>query len=93
MEYLVGTSPHVARFFQWYFMTNIVIYIINNELRYHCSINYRTVYVRHDASPHEWQNKLCLKFTMKQLKYWLDDNSDKSDKEFEISAIFFFYKK
>ena len=26
-----GTSPHVARrFFQWYSMTNIAIYIINN---------------------------------------------------------------
>ena len=36
-----GTSPHVARrFFQWYSITNIAIYIINNELRYHCSINY-----------------------------------------------------
>ena len=29
------------RFFQWYSMTNIAIYIINNELRYHYSINYR----------------------------------------------------
>ena len=38
-----GTSPHVARrFFQWYSMINIAIYIINDELRYHCSINYVT---------------------------------------------------
>ena len=37
-----GTSPHGAkRFFQWYSMTNIAIYIINNELQYQiCSINY-----------------------------------------------------
>ena len=32
-----------SRFFQWYSMTNIAIYIINNELRYHCSINYSTI--------------------------------------------------
>ena len=38
-----GSNPHVAiRFFQGYSMTNIANYIINNELRYHCSINYLT---------------------------------------------------
>ena len=50
-----GTSPHVARrFFQWYSMTNIAIYIINNELRYHCSINYITNTMRTFAFAFCW---------------------------------------
>ena len=52
-----GTSPHVARrFFQWYSMTNVAIYIINNELRYHCSINYLAY---HTYAQHFYPKKIC----------------------------------
>ena len=32
-------------------MINIAIYIINNELRYHCSINYSYIYISVSIAP------------------------------------------
>ena len=75
-----GTSPHVARrFFQWYSMTNIAIYIINNELRYHCSINYRhmhicytyTVFLVIICSMHICNHKHLRKYFFPDWSYYL----------------------
>ena len=64
-----GTSPHVARrFFQWYSMINIAIYIINNELRYHWSINYITKI----ASVMMWELTLDEWEKTVLLNSWLD---------------------
>ena len=57
-----------VRFFQWYSVTNIAIYIINNELRYHCSIYYITKI----ASVMMWELTLDEWEKILLLNSWLD---------------------
>ena len=61
-------SPRCQKVFQWYSMTNIATYIINNELRYHCSINYITKI----ASVMMWELTLDEWEKTVLLNSWLD---------------------